>query len=95
MTWLWASALLLGCLDQEGFERDFSSKYCDLLEDCNALATYGYRHRRECDENATVTGKSCSFDSDLGEQCLESLSASTCEDLSTSDIPTSCLEVCG
>ena len=49
-----AFLVLTSCMDQEDFESDFSTEYCALLEECEALPTYGYRNSGDCEDHATV-----------------------------------------
>jgi hypothetical protein len=85
---------LMGCMDQEEFEEGFAKEYCGLLEDCEALSTYGYRHRRECEDQASVITKGCNFDADKAESCLTDIAKAGCQDLLDEEFPGSCLGVC-
>ena len=86
---------LVACMDQDDVESDFAVEYCTLLEECEALATYGYRNTGECEDHATVITDSCDFSEDKGETCLDDIAQTGCMDLLEAAVPVSCLSVCG
>lgn len=86
---------LVSCADQGDFESDFAVEYCTLLEDCEALTTYGYRNRGDCEDHATVITEGCDFSVDQGDTCLADIEQTGCRDLLEAAVPESCLRVCG
>ena len=95
MRGLLACLFLVACMDQDEFESDFAAEYCALLEECEALTTYGYRNTGDCEDHATVITDTCDFSEDQGKTCLDDIAQAGCMDLMAAAIPESCLSVCG
>jgi hypothetical protein len=73
--------ILSGCLSVGQFEKQYSTEFCQLAQDCEVLDLEGFSSLESCENEAVPFAEDCEeYDQKKARKCLDALRSSSCED---------------